>query len=112
IYAEDPKTFMPSTGTITALNAPKGQYIRNELAVRSGSLVTPFYDPMIGKLSIKGADREEAIKRLKTALSEYKIEGIKTNIPMLRKILDNEQFQNGNTTTAFVQEYYLPQTQG
>ncbi|OZU90204.1 biotin carboxylase [Virgibacillus indicus] len=111
IYAEDPVTFFPSPGHITIFEAPEGEFIRNETAVTSDYDVTPFYDPMIGKLIVKGINREAAISLLKKALKDYKIEGIKTNIPMLLSILENEQFQNGNTTTAFVQEYYLPQVQ-
>ena len=111
IYAEDPVTFFPSPGHIAEFTPPEGELVRNETAVTGNYDVTPFYDPMIGKLIVKGFDRSEAITRLKKALTEYKIEGIKTNIPMLTSILNNEQFHKGNTTTAFVQEYYLPQIQ-
>ncbi|WP_100010853.1 acetyl-CoA carboxylase biotin carboxylase subunit [Lentibacillus sediminis] len=109
IYAEDPVTFFPSPGHISVFDVPDGPKVRNEIAVRSNYDVTPFYDPMIGKLVVKGADRKQAIARLKEALSNYHVEGIKTNIPMLRIIADNEHFQAGNTTTAFVEQYYLPE---
>ena len=77
IYAEDPKTFFPSPGVITKLAVPEGDGIRHELAVHDGSMVTPFYDPMIAKLIVKGKDRDEAIDRLQQALAAYQVEGIK-----------------------------------
>lgn len=105
IYAEDPKTFFPSPGKITKLELPKGDYIRHELAVKSESTVTPFYDPMIAKLIVKGKTREDAIENLKNALSEYIVEGIKTNIPMLREVVSHQAFARGDTTTNFVEKY-------
>ena len=109
IYAEDPKTFFPSPGKITEFELPQGEGIRNECAVEAGSQVTPFYDPMIGKLIAWGETRSEACARMKAALENYKIEGIKTNIPMLLQTVSHEQFLLGYTTTQFVNEYYLPQ---
>lgn len=108
IYAEDPENFFPSPGQITTLEFPEADYIRHETAVTNNYEVTPFYDPMISKLIVKGASREEAINRLNIALSNFKIEGIKTNIPMLIKIVNNQEFKAGNTTTSFVEENYLP----
>ncbi|SFA75216.1 acetyl-CoA carboxylase, biotin carboxylase subunit [Lentibacillus halodurans] len=110
IYAEDPETFFPSPGHISAFQLPEGEYIRNEVAVAQNDDVTPFYDPMIGKLIVKGSNRREAISMLKEALLTYKVEGIKTNIPMLQKIAGHEAFESGNTTTAFIENYYLPIT--
>lgn len=109
IYAEDPKTFFPSPGTITEFELPQGEGIRNECSIEAGSQVTPFYDPMIGKLIAWGKTRSEACARMKKALESYKIEGIKTNIPMLLQTVSHEQFLIGYTTTQFVNEYYLPQ---
>ena len=111
IYAEDPVTFFPSPGQITKFDIPTGKAVRNELAVTEKSDVTPFYDPMIGKLIVRGETRQESISLLKQALAQYKIEGIKTNIPMLLKVVDLEQFKMGNTTTDFVQKHYLPLVQ-
>ncbi|QCR33632.1 acetyl/propionyl/methylcrotonyl-CoA carboxylase subunit alpha [Lysinibacillus sp. SGAir0095] len=108
IYAENPVTFFPSPGKITNLVLPKGEGIRHEVAVESGSDVTPFYDPMIGKLVVFGATREEACARLADALRNYVVEGIQTNIPMLLETVTHEQFLSGVTTTKFVEEYYLP----
>ncbi|WP_413380343.1 acetyl-CoA carboxylase biotin carboxylase subunit [Alkalihalobacillus sp. 1P02AB] len=105
IYAEDPKTFYPSPGTITTLNRPEGEGIRHEMAVEEGSAVTPFYDPMIAKLIVHADTREQAIKKMVNALKEYKIEGIKTNIPLLIEIFQHEAFQKGDTTTDFLNRY-------
>lgn len=107
IYAEDPKTFFPSPGQITEYEEPVANYIRVETSIKAGSAVTPFYDPMISKLVVKGNTREETISRLKDALLNYKIEGIKTNIPMLIEVVNHEQFKLGNTKTNFLNTYYL-----
>ena len=108
IYAEDPVTFFPSPGHISALSVPTGEGIRHELAVETGSDVTPFYDPMIAKLVVFGKDRTQACERLAGALRNYTVEGIKTNIPMLLDIVTDDVFLTGNTNTKFVEEYYLP----
>ncbi|MED3561560.1 acetyl-CoA carboxylase biotin carboxylase subunit [Bacillus xiapuensis] len=105
IYAEDPKTFFPSPGKITKFVLPKGPGIRHELGVGERSVVTPFYDPMIAKLVVKGKDRAEAIEVLKNALSHYEVEGIKTNIPMLQKVVEHDAYVSGDTTTNFVEKY-------
>lgn len=105
VYAEDPKTFFPSPGTITKLVLPEGPGIRHELAVHGQSVVTPFYDPMIAKLIVKGKDRDEAIDCLQDALARYQVEGIKTNIPMLQEVAAHPAFRSGDTTTSFVAKY-------
>ncbi|WP_374016135.1 radical SAM protein [Paenibacillus thiaminolyticus] len=110
IYAEDPKTFFPSPGVITKFAIPEGDGIRHELAVHDGSMVTPFYDPMIAKLIVKGKDRDEAIDRLQQALADYQVEGIKTNIPMLQEVIAHPAFRSGDTTTSFVAKYVLEKT--
>jgi acetyl-CoA carboxylase biotin carboxylase subunit len=102
IYAEDPKTFYPSPGTITAFSLPAQKGVRHECAVAAGSAVTPFYDPMIAKMIVKGQNREEAIERLKEALRDYQIEGIKTNIPLLLQAASSEAFKKGDVTTDFL----------
>ncbi|MFG6114982.1 acetyl-CoA carboxylase biotin carboxylase subunit [Halobacillus sp. MO56] len=108
IYAEDPVRFFPSPGQLTKFNVPEGEGIRHELAVADDSKVTPFYDPMIAKLIAYGNDRKEAIDRLQGALENYQVEGIKTNIPMLKDVIAHEKFKEGATETSFVEEYYLP----
>ncbi|MFW5438786.1 acetyl-CoA carboxylase biotin carboxylase subunit [Paenibacillus apiarius] len=110
IYAEDPKTFFPSPGVITKFAIPEGDGIRHELAVHDGSMVTPFYDPMIAKLIVKGKDRDEAIDRIQQALAQYHVQGIKTNIPMLQEVIAHPAFRSGDTTTGFVAKYLLEKT--
>ncbi|MFJ7728486.1 acetyl-CoA carboxylase biotin carboxylase subunit [Neobacillus sp. NPDC097160] len=105
IYAEDPNTFFPSPGTISNLSIPSGENIRHELAVKQGSVVTPFYDPMIAKLIVKGLTRNEAIKNMSEVLDQYIVEGIKTNIPTLKRIVDHPEYISGNTTTNFIDSY-------
>ncbi|TFB13073.1 acetyl-CoA carboxylase biotin carboxylase subunit [Filobacillus milosensis] len=107
IYAEDPKTFFPSPGTITAISLPEDDFIRHDIAVEANYQVTPYYDPMIAKLIVKGNSREEAVANLKKALNHYKVEGIKTNIPLLNDIVDIQAFKEGNTRTSFIQEHIL-----
>ncbi|ARI77367.1 acetyl-CoA carboxylase biotin carboxylase subunit [Halobacillus mangrovi] len=108
IYAEDPNTFYPSPGQITKLVLPEGEGIRHEVAVKGDSQVTPFYDPMIAKLIAYGANREEAIERLTKAIHEYEIEGIKSNLTMLKRVITHDNFKAGDTKTTFIQNYYLP----
>jgi len=105
IYAEDPKTFYPAPGTMTGLSLPEGEGIRHELAVQDNSVVSHFYDPMIAKLVVSGASREIAIDRLKEALNLYKVEGIKTNLPLLKEIIEHDAFHKGDTTTDFINKY-------
>ncbi|SDG67929.1 acetyl-CoA carboxylase, biotin carboxylase subunit [Aneurinibacillus thermoaerophilus] len=104
VYAEDPITFMPSPGTISRYVQPEGEGIRVDDAVESGSVITPFYDPMIGKLIVSGNTRQEVIERAQDALAQYVIEGIKTNLPLLSGVLRDEEFVAGVYTTQFVQQ--------
>ncbi|KGX87533.1 acetyl-CoA carboxylase biotin carboxylase subunit [Pontibacillus litoralis] len=107
IYAEDPHTFYPAPGQITALSLPQGESVRHELAVNGHSFVSPFYDPMIAKCITSAATRSEAIHVMCQALQDYSIEGIKTNIPMLKQIVNTEAFQSGNTDTSFIDVHYV-----
>lgn len=100
IYAEDPKTFFPSPGEIRSLQLPIS--IRIDHFLEAGLRITPFYDPMMAKVIAHGANREEAMRLLRAALEEIKIEGIKTNIPMLLQVLQDEVFKSGIYTTSFV----------
>ncbi|MGP4059951.1 acetyl-CoA carboxylase biotin carboxylase subunit [Halobacillus sp. H74] len=108
IYAEDSNTFYPSPGQLTKLTLPEGPGIRHELAVEGNSQVTPFYDPMIAKLVVHGEDRQDAIDRLIKAVHTYEIEGIKSNLTMLKRVITHEKFKQGETKTTFIQDYYLP----
>lgn len=103
IYAEDPHTFFPSPGTIDAYVPPEGEGIRIDDAVRSGTTISPFYDPMIGKLITSGTTREEALRRARKAVQQYEITGIKTNLSMLADVLADERFAAGTYTTSFVE---------
>ncbi|SDH55139.1 acetyl-CoA carboxylase, biotin carboxylase subunit [Alteribacillus persepolensis] len=102
IYAEDPVRFFPSPGTITHLSLPKAAHIRHECGVREGSVVTPFYDPLLAKIIAVGKNRKECISRLIQALRHYKIEGIKTNIPMIMQVLSHDVFISGQADITFV----------
>ncbi len=102
IYAEDPeRNFMPSPGTVIRLRLPNGAGVRNDNGIYEGDLIPIFYDPIISKLIVWGSNREEAIKRMQRALSEYFIRGIKTTIPFHRKALEDKSFISGNISTEF-----------
>lgn len=101
VYAEDPRTFMPSPGKIETLRLPDG--VRLEFAVTEGDQVTPFYDPMIGKIIAHGANRQEAIRKMKEALGRCVVGGIKHNIPLLVNVMDHPDFRAGAYTTKFVE---------
>lgn len=104
INAEDPETFMPSPGKITMFHAPGGLGIRWESHIYSGYSVPPFYDSMIGKLITYGESRDEAITRMRHALDELVIEGIKTNIPLQKSIMADENFFAGGTNIHYLEK--------
>jgi acetyl-CoA carboxylase, biotin carboxylase subunit len=107
INAEDPDDdFKPSPGTLRFYSAPGGPGIRMDTHVYSGYSVPPFYDPMIGKLIVHGANREDAIKIMRRALDEMIIEGIHTTIPLYRAIFGNERFRQGGVDTSFIESLY------
>lgn len=95
IYAEDPINFFPSPGTITAYREPGGEHVRLDSWVQAGTVVSHFYDPLLAKLVVWGADRAEAITRTQAALNEFQIEGIKTNLTLHQKILAHPAFVMG-----------------
>lgn len=104
INAEDPKTFMPSPGLVQLWHAPGGPGIRVESHIYSGYKVPPFYDSMIGKIIAHGNDRPTAIARMKNALAEVVIEGIKTNIPLHQEIFQHAAFQSGGTDIHYLEK--------
>ncbi len=104
INAEDPKTFMPSPGMISLAHMPGGPGIRVDSHIYSGYNVPPFYDSMIGKLIAHGQDRDAAIGRMRNALSEVVIEGIKTNVPLHQEILQHAAFQAGGTDIHYLEK--------
>jgi acetyl-CoA carboxylase biotin carboxylase subunit len=102
INAEDPDTFVPSPGRITFLNIPGGPGIRVDTAAYTNWVVPPNYDSMIAKLIVYAKNREEAILKMRRALDEFIIEGIKTNISLHKRVLNNPDFVKGNFGTDFV----------
>jgi acetyl-CoA carboxylase, biotin carboxylase subunit len=102
INAEDPETFVPSAGRITTFQAPGGTGVRVDSAAYADAVIPPFYDSMIAKLVVKGRDRTEAIGRMKRALEMFVIEGIKTSIPLHRRILSHPDFAAGKLDTHFI----------
>ncbi len=105
INAEDPVKFTPSPGKITAFNIPGGPGVRVDTAVYPGYVVPPYYDSMIAKLIVHARTRELAIARMQRALEMMVVEGIKTTIPLHRKIMADENFQKGNFSTKFMEEF-------
>ncbi|WKW46261.1 acetyl-CoA carboxylase biotin carboxylase subunit [Myroides sp. JBRI-B21084] len=108
INAEDPfNDFRPSPGKITTLHAPGGHGVRLDTHVYSGYTIPPNYDSMIAKLITTAQTREEAISKMKRALDEFVIEGIKTTIPFHRQLMDNPDYIAGNYTTAFMESFKI-----
>ena len=107
INAENPdKNFMPCPGTITGLHVPGGNGIRVDTAIYSGYTVPPTYDSMLAKLIVHGKNREESIAKMKSAVAEFVVEGITTNIDFLLKILENENFKTNNYDTSFIKKEF------
>ena len=106
INAEDPgNNFRPSPGKITNLHLPGGHGVRVDSHVYAGYTIPPNYDSMIAKLIVTGQSREEVVTRMKRALQEFVIEGVKTTIPFHIKLMDDEQFKSGHFTTKFLESF-------
>ncbi|HHT9125643.1 MAG TPA: acetyl-CoA carboxylase biotin carboxylase subunit [Candidatus Brocadiia bacterium] len=106
IYAEDPYNgFLPSTGTIRLHQLPSGAGIRVESSIFNGMEVLPYYDPLIGKLIVWGEDRRTAINRMRTALSEFRISGIKTTISFFERVFKDKKFIDGDISTKYVEKF-------
>ena len=106
INAEDPDDdFRPSPGQIQAYFAPGGAHVRLDSHVYAGYEIPPHYDSMIAKLVVWGETREQALNRMRVALDEYVIEGVKTTIPLQRRILRNPKFIEGEFNTSFLEKY-------
>jgi acetyl-CoA carboxylase biotin carboxylase subunit len=105
INAEDPVTFQPSPGKITTFHMPGGLGVRVDTAAYQGYVIPPYYDSLIAKLIVSGRNRQEAIQRGRRALDLFVIEGIKTTIPMHRRILDDPDFLDGRLSTRFMDRY-------
>jgi len=107
INAEDPVKFTPSPGRITAFNIPGGPGVRVDTAAYPGYVVPPYYDSMIAKLIVHARTRELAINRMQRALDMMVVEGIKTTIPLHKKIMADKRFQAGDFSTKFMEEFEL-----
>ncbi len=107
INAEDPKTFTPSPGTVSLYHPPGGPGVRVDTHIYTGYTVPPYYDSMIGKLIAFGDDRHMALARMRTALTEIVVEGIKTNVALHRDILGEGAFQTGGTNIHFLERQLM-----
>lgn len=107
VYAEDPKNnFLPSPGKITFLRVPNGPGIRDDSGITAGDEVSIHYDPMISKLAAWGRTRDEAIDRIRRALDEYAVAGIKTTLPFFREIVRDEEFIAARLDTGFIPRFH------
>ncbi len=104
INAEDPNTFMPSPGKVTRYHAPGGLGVRVDSHIYADYSVPPYYDSMIGKLIVHGTSRDTAIRRMQGALTEMLIDGIKTNIPLQKSILEDENFIKGGADIHYLEK--------
>jgi acetyl-CoA carboxylase, biotin carboxylase subunit len=107
VYAEDPEqNFLPAPGRINALRVPAGPGIRDDGGITTGTEVSIYYDPMISKLAAWGRTRAEAIDRLRRALDEYTVGGIKTTLPFFREVVRDEEFIAGRLDTGFIERFF------
>jgi 3-methylcrotonyl-CoA carboxylase alpha subunit len=110
VYAEDPqKNYLPSPGRITKLRFPTGEGVRNDVGTYEGDEISTYYDPMIAKLLTHGANRIDAIERMERALSDLVVEGVKTNVLLLRTIITHPVFRSGHVTTDFLDTQLTPE---
>jgi acetyl-CoA carboxylase biotin carboxylase subunit len=100
VYAEDPVRFLPSPGKLSEFAPPRAPHVRIETGYAAGREVTPHYDPLLAKVIARGDTRSEAIDRLVAALREFRIAGLKHNIPALVRILESEEFRAGEVHTG------------
>jgi acetyl-CoA carboxylase biotin carboxylase subunit len=105
VNAEDPVTFAPCPGRLTAFHPPGGIGVRVDTAAYQGYVIPPHYDSLIAKLIVHGRTRMEAISRARRALDLFVVEGIKTTIPMHRRILDDPDFVDGRLSTRFMERF-------
>ena len=105
INAEDPETFAPSPGLVKNYVAPGGMHVRVDSGLYTGYKVPPYYDSMIGKLIVYGSNRDSCIRRLRRALEEYVVEGMKTTIPLHQRLVRDEDFLAGNYTIKWLEQW-------
>ncbi len=105
IFAEDPlDNFAPSPGVVDRLYLPFGEEVFMQTSIFSGANISPFYDPMVAKLLVRGRTRNEAMLKMGITLDEFFVEGVKTNIPLMRGVLQSEAFREGSLTAEFIAE--------
>jgi acetyl-CoA carboxylase biotin carboxylase subunit len=102
VYAEDPVRFLPGPGTITQWEEPSGEGVRVDAGYQAGNTVTPFYDPLLAKLCVHGADREQALDRASQAVAAFAISGPKTNLAFHAELLTSPQFVSGDYDTSLI----------
>ncbi len=105
INAEDPETFMPTPGRVTAFHAPGGLGVRVDSALYAGYMVPPYYDSMVAKLIVHAPDRAQAIARMARALAEFAVLGIKTTLPLHQRIMADKTFQSGDYTIHWLERF-------
>ncbi len=105
INAEDPETFMPTPGRVTHFHAPGGLGVRVDSALYAGYMVPPFYDSMVAKLIVHAPDRAQAIARMRRALAEFAVVGIKTTLPLHQRIMEDPEFQSGDYTIHWLERF-------
>lgn len=109
VYAEDPETLLPTGGVIGEYSEPLGEGVRVDSGVTEGYEVSSYYDPLMAKVIAWGPNRETATQRLSRALANYKIEGVVTNLPLLRKLLDSGTWEVGEFHTRTIESEFVPQ---
>jgi acetyl-CoA carboxylase biotin carboxylase subunit len=102
VYAEDPVRFLPRPGPITEWEEPEGEGVRVDAGYEAGNTVTPFYDPLLAKLCVHGADRDQALARARLAVAAFRIAGPKTNLPFHAELLASTEFASGSYDTCLV----------
>jgi acetyl-CoA carboxylase biotin carboxylase subunit len=111
VYAEDPaNNFLPDIGTLTAYRTPQGPGVRVDDGFEEGMPIPIHYDPMIAKLIVHGADREQAIARMERAIDNYAICGVETTLPFCRFVMGHESFRSGHYDTGFVRDHFTPES--
>jgi acetyl-CoA carboxylase biotin carboxylase subunit len=105
INAEDPRTFAPSPGTVSHFHPPGGLGVRVDSAVFSGYRIPPFYDSLIGKLIVHGSNRVECMMRLRRALGEFVVDGIKTTLPLFQELVNNNDIANGDYDIHWLEKF-------
>jgi acetyl-CoA carboxylase biotin carboxylase subunit len=105
VNAEDPDNFMPTPGRVEAFHAPGGLGVRVDSALYAGYVVPPYYDSMVAKLIVHAPTRPEAIARLRRALEEFAVLGIKTTLPLHQRIIEDPRFQAGDYTIHWLEQF-------